>query len=335
MRAFGNQAFLGRRYQSGDTDPTVTFTGGAAGADTLARMAAFRRAELTPVTGVDLLNASAQDIDSPALTVPADDLAIIESTWKQDDYSANSARSGFTPIGGVSATAGDDAAFSWWYQIQTDATDLATATHTITGGGAAISRASIIALEHAAYLNEQTDDITPTITEPWLKSVARPFLNQPVTFGGDTFAMERPARRGVFDVVGRSLPVAVSDVRSSRRYSLILRTETDSDATDLDLLFASGDVLYLQHDGDCVVPSGVYLSVGDTIEAFPSPPDELRFWSVPVVEVAPPGPDVVGAAATYQTLLSTYATYADVLAAHATYASILELIGDPTEVIVA
>jgi hypothetical protein len=183
-------------------------------------MAAFRRAELTPVTGVDLLNASAQDIDSPALTVPADDLAIIESTWKQDDYSANSARSGFTPIGGVSATAGDDAAFSWWYQIQTDATDLATATHTITGGGAAISRASIIALEHAAYLNEQTDDITPTITEPWLKSVARPFLNQPVTFGGDTFAMERPARRGVFDVVGRSLPVAVSDVRSSRRYSL-------------------------------------------------------------------------------------------------------------------
>jgi hypothetical protein len=71
-----------------------------------------------------------------------------------------------------------------------------------------------------------TGSITPLLGGMvWLKSVARPFLNRQVTVV-DYSDVERPARNGVFDVVGRSLPVSVSDVRGSRRWTLEVLTGT-------------------------------------------------------------------------------------------------------------
>ncbi len=336
MRAFGNMSLLGRRYVTGDVGPTVTFTGGVANADTMARMAAFRSAELAPATGVDQLNASAQDIASPALTVPADDLCIVEATWKQDDYSSNSARASFTSIGGVSSTAGDDAAMSWWYQIQTTATDLTTATHTIVGGAAAISRTVMVALDHAVYLNEQTASITPTLDAVWLKSIARPFLNQEVQLlQPSTMVVTRPARTGVFDIIGRSFPVAVNDVRKSRRWPLLLQTTTTVDRDMLTLLFASGDVILIQVPAACadLVPAG-YVSVGDVDQSWHPLRPLLVTHAAPVIEVAEPGPAVVGAAQTWQTVINTYSSWSQVLANHSDWADLLTLVGDPAEVIV-
>ena len=182
----------------------------------------------------------------------------------------------------------------------------------------------------------QTSDvesITPTLDTPWLKSVARPFLNQPIEFGGDQLPIQRPPRGGVFDIVGRSLPVAVTDVRGSRRYTVVLRTETDQEADDLDLLLASGDVLFT-HGSTCRVPSDVYWYVGQVTALEPIAEDPWRLTSLDVVEVAAPGPDVVSATASWQTVINTYGSWEDVLAAHATWADLLELIGDPSEVIV-
>ncbi|HYF74143.1 MAG TPA: hypothetical protein VD864_15030, partial [Nocardioides sp.] len=71
-----NHAVFGRWWQSGDAAPTVSFTGGAAGADTIGQVAAIRGAApgslLEPAALESLLNASAQNVAYPATSPPAD-----------------------------------------------------------------------------------------------------------------------------------------------------------------------------------------------------------------------------------------------------------------------
>jgi len=179
--------------------------------------------------------------------------------------------------------------------------------------------------------------ITPTLDGVWLKSVARPFLNRKVTVR-DFSEVGRRARGGTFPVVGRSYPVAVTDVRGSREWTLLLSTYTPEDADDLDLLLASGDILLVHvppgTDRLSAVPGG-YVVVGDTREVTPPTVDlRMRVFEVPCTEVAAPGPDVVGAQSTWQTVLNTYPTWQAVMDARASWADLLELVGDPTDVIV-
>lgn len=61
-------------------------------------------------------------------------------------------------------------------------------------------------------LGAETDQITPTLAGVWLKSLIRPFLNRVVSVRGYG-EVTRRSRAGVFDVIGRSYPVAVTDVR--------------------------------------------------------------------------------------------------------------------------
>lgn len=180
-----------------------------------------------------------------------------------------------------------------------------------------------------------TGDITPAMTDVWLKSVARPFLNIIVDLSGDTFSIGRTSRGAVFDIVGRSLPVAVTDVRSSRSFPIIVRTDTAGDADALDYLLASGDLLYLHApEGEVVPAGGLFAMAGDSEMIWPAPPDEWRMTTIPLRQIAAPGADVVGTQSTCQTVLNTYATCEEVLAAHATIADLLTLIGDASEVVV-
>lgn len=335
MRAFGNIALIGRRYVSGDVMPTVTFAGGVAGADTIARIAAFRRAKLAPVTGTDLLNGSAQDIAYPALTIPQDDMLIIDVSWKQDDDSAETTRpGGFASLSGNTTTTGDDATQRWWYLVQTTATDLPSGTHTVTGGAAAISRAMTIALEHADYLNEQTDSITPALTGVWIKSLRRPFLNREVNVL-DYSDITRRSRSTAFDVIGRTYPLGVADVAAGRAWTMTLWTETGSEADDLDTVLAAGDIWFVHVPIDCTVPGGYVIVEGDVARRRTRPKAIRRHFDLPLVEVAAPDDDVAGATSTWATVIASYATWADLIADKATWADVLELIGSPSEVIVA
>lgn len=338
--ASGNAALLGRIYDGVWAMPTVTFTNGAANATTLAQSAALRNAALAPVTTTSQLNASAQGIATPALVVPADDLAVVRAGWKQDDHTSVPARAGWTELGDFSTALGDDAMQVWEAQVQTTATDLAVDSFNVLGGASAISRALIAAFEHQAFLNEQTASILPSLgvdcgeTSIWLKSIARPFLNQAVqVVQRPSITITRPARVGVFDIVGRSYPVAVSDVRTSRRWTMYVRTETGAERDNLDLLLASGDVVLIHASADCTVPAG-YVAIGDaTQETHPLRPLRVTF-TLPCTEVAPPGPDVVGAQSTWQSVINAYGTWADVIAAKLTWADLLALVGSPSEVIV-
>jgi hypothetical protein len=187
-----------------------------------------------------------------------------------------------------------------------------------------------------------TATIIPVLTAVWIKSIGRPFLNRLVECT-DVGEITRPARGGVFDVVGRSMPVAVSDVRGSRRFTLQIATGTaatcgdnltpDEDAENLELLLASGDPVFIQAPPGDVVPT-LYAAVGDVTWTRAIRGSLKRIWQVPLTEVAAPGADIVGATATWQTVLSTYGTWQDVLNAQPTWADVLNMVAAPSEVIV-
>jgi lysophospholipase L1-like esterase len=179
---------------------------------------------------------------------------------------------------------------------------------------------------------QYSGSITPTLDGVWLKSIARPFLNRQVTVL-DFSDVERPSRTGVFEVIGRSYPVAVNDLAGSRRWTLDVLTQTLAEAADFDLVLASGDPLFVHVPADCPVPGG-YVTVGSTTERRTARRSVRRVFSMPCTEIAAPGPDVVGATQNWQTVLSAYATWSAVLAAQPTWADLLELIGSPTDVVV-
>jgi phage replication-related protein YjqB (UPF0714/DUF867 family) len=170
----------------------------------------------------------------------------------------------------------------------------------------------------------------------WLKSVVRPFLNRPVRIR-DQSDFTRPSRSGRFPIVGRSLPVAVTDVRGGKQFVLEVYAADAVEARVIDLLLASGDILFVHTPATgrlSRVPSG-YVDVGDSVEEIlPTADYDLGYFALPCAHVAAPTPDVVGVTYTCQGVLNDYATCADLLAAFATCADLLDNVGSAEDIIV-
>lgn len=178
-----------------------------------------------------------------------------------------------------------------------------------------------------------TAGITQDLDRVWLKVPAVPFLNTPVTVVS-AGPVGRRSRAAVLDVVARNYPVQVGDVRSMRVYDLRILTETAAEERDMHLRLSTGDVVFVQAPSSVdSVPAG-YFSVGD-ITADPllrlSP---RRVWTLPLTEVAPPGPDVTGSAYTCASVLAEYVSVTAMLADNATILDLLSRTGTPSEVLV-
>jgi hypothetical protein len=191
--------------------------------------------------------------------------------------------------------------------------------------------------EDGTVLATTTCQIEVDLDRVWLKSIGRPFLNQAIDCVLNPTPIIRRARNGVNPIVGRSYPVAVTDLRGSREVPLRVVTRTTTERQDLDLLLASGDPIFVHTPAGYPLPT-MYAVIEDTAENRPVRnrlcDADWRLWDLPLIEVAAPGPDVVGSTSTWQTVVNTYATWADVLIAHPTWADLLELVGDGSEVIV-
>jgi hypothetical protein len=332
----GNMCLFGKPAGASESAPTVSFTGGVANADTSAQIAAFRGVDMTPF-GVPTvqLNSSAQDIIAPAITLPSDLAGGLNlwAGWKQDDWTSVAVVSGGTEIDEPDTTTGDDQGIVWDYRILTNATvfsNLTARTFAVTGGVSAISRGATAVFQHA--LTNQTNSITPALDTVWLKNLARPFLNRPVTVN-DWSDVERPSRNGVFPIVSRTLPIAVTDLRLSRRYELVLTTPTPAEAKELDLCLASGDPILVHVPADCPIP-GLYAVVGTVVVSRREKRSPRRYLTLPLVEVVAPGPDIIGATNTWASVIATYATWADLIAANATWQDLLDGVADPGDVVV-
>lgn len=172
---------------------------------------------------------------------------------------------------------------------------------------------------------------TPSLSgQTWLKFLHRPFLNTVVTPYGEVNVTRR-TRSGTFDVVGRSFPVSVTDLKGSRQFSLQLKTLTTDDHDRLDLVLSGGDPVFLHCPPGSRLPT-LYADIGDVSDESPVP--EVHFFTLPLTEIAAPGADVVGTTGTYQTIVNNYATYSAVLSAFATYQDILEEVGQPGDIVV-
>lgn len=185
--------------------------------------------------------------------------------------------------------------------------------------------------------NTFTGTITPQLSGVWLRSIGRPFLSRQVqVVQPAAFTVTRTARNGLFDVVGRTFPVAVTDVRRGRAWTLEVRTEDEEEANDLDLLLAGGDVLLIHVPVSPIqscVPGG-YVVAGDASVTWHPLRPLRRKWTIPVVEVAAPGPDVVGSTGSWQTVLDQLGDWQAVLDGYASWAELLTVIADGSEVIV-
>lgn len=325
-----NVRLFGMTAGGSESAPTVSFTGGVANADTSAQIATLRGISVTPVDFAVALNGSAQDIATPGFDL-AESIslaALIYFGWKQDDWTSVDVVSNGTEIGEPDTTTGDDQGIVWDYRLITtfSFTNVAPRTFAVTGGAAAISRGGVAVFEPA--LAAQSDSLTPVLDGVWLKFIARPFLNTMVQPWGD-LQWQRKSRNGVFDVVGRSNRVSVSDIRLSREGPLSVKTETVEDFERLNLVLSGGDPVFLHTPASHPLPT-MYCDVGDV--AMDSPVPGTYFFTLPLIQVAAPAAEIVGATSTFQTLLSSYATFQDVLATFATFQDILEEIAQPGDI---
>lgn len=172
----------------------------------------------------------------------------------------------------------------------------------------------------------------PDLSTVRLKSPTRPFLNRSVTVVGwsDVTTSSRGAE---FDVVGRTYPVAVTDVRGGRQFTLQLYVATTSEARTLEYILGSGDVLFVQTPASCPVPTG-YFRVGDTGQRRPTEYGSSRVFALPMVEVAAPGPDVAANTTTWDAVVASYATWDDLVAANPDWNTLKARIADPSTVVV-
>jgi hypothetical protein len=145
-----NFVLFGRIADGTETTPTIAFSGGAAGDDTIAQLAAFTGTfydiDNLVVAAQPRTGSSGQNITYPELVVPVDDCLILYLGWKHDDWTSVATIASATEIGEPDSTAGTDAGLVWDFVVQTSKADIASDVFTVTGGAGAVSKAGVVAV---------------------------------------------------------------------------------------------------------------------------------------------------------------------------------------------
>lgn len=147
------------------TMPTISFTGGAANATTIAQAYTVRQSSGSLDTLVHAVavqsNTSAQNISTPALTVTQNGCLLVHVAWKQSSWTSLTPPAGDTTLSSFSSALGSTAAQILAGVVQTTAASAGASSFTVTGGSSAISLAATMAL--APYVTTWTD---VTASEP-------------------------------------------------------------------------------------------------------------------------------------------------------------------------
>lgn len=328
-----NIALLGRRATSSESAPTVNISGGAAGADVIAQMAAWRNAELTPVATAYQLNPSAQDVNFPALSsVNTTWGAGLVLGWKQDDWTSVATLGGFTETGETVSIAGNDAGLVWDHLAMTSPVAVSSGAFVVTGGVSAISYGASVVLRSADYVVQASNTITPNMTKCWLKFPAAPYLNRTVTLT-DWFEIKRVSRMGFHTIVAKHDVIASTDTSVPRTVTVNLFAFDDDEIAAIDLVLSLGQIMLL-HTPSNVALRSFYCGLGTTEFVRPAHLSHRGTYSIPLTEVSMPDLSIVGSTVTWATLITRYSTWADVINANATWTAVLALTGDPADALV-
>lgn len=163
--------------------------------------------------------------------------------------------------------------------------------------------------------------------ETWLKHPGRPFLNAKVkpTRAPD---LTRGIEQGVFDVLGRSRPIATSMIRRSERGELALHTSTDDERGELLALLQDGVPLLLSTPSGYGIGS-VYIAVGELTEQRLTTygKEPARNWSLPFTVVDRPSGGALAAGNSWSDVLGTYPSWSQLLASEGSWTEVLEGVG--------
>lgn len=316
-------------YAPGDTAPSCTFSGGAAGDSCSAIVEAYSNAQ-APVQAAFQTNASAQDVAYPGAAVTNVNPVWLLHEWKQSTGTGASLPALFgDPKGGFNtAGANAESQVIWRTAAEADVRTVTAGSNSWQGGTAAISKARLLYLLQRAALDNGTTSLTPVLPSKnvnpyWLKNPNRPGQNVRVEVL-ELVDTERDGRTGVFPILGRSYPVVVSDTMTSRSFSLVLDAPSRSVARDLDARFAIGNPMYIQAPtASDDIPTMYFVVQKSKIsqDAKQSPG-----WSVTVdcIECAMPNPAVYGDTYIWSDVVAQYADWTAVIAANATWSTLMD-----------
>lgn len=165
----GKARLFAKVHSGSESTPTVSFTGGSAGDDTLAQIAVFRGVDLTTTrVGSITSNASQQNISyNPFTQSDGASLAIVYG-FKGDDWTSVNTLANMTEIGETVSTAGNDAGLVWDYKISQDAFTKVSTGFVVTGGASATAVSGTIVIPAPAYTagNTSIKVYTPVGSNP-------------------------------------------------------------------------------------------------------------------------------------------------------------------------
>lgn len=184
--------------------------------------------------------------------------------------------------------------------------------------------------------------LTPSLAgEVWLKSIKYNFLNRVVDCP-DYDTITRAFRGGIFQVQGRSTPIAVSDLQQSQQFTLNVMTYTLEDARNFDLTIAASPLFFLHVPAEnpvgcearvSAVPGG-YIKILDTTQQRIFRGSQKYLWTLPCVVVAKPDPQVVGTTLTWGTVLNRYGSWEQLIASNPTWMELFQQVGSPDDLVV-
>jgi hypothetical protein len=322
--AAGQLTLYGVRWSSGMAAPTVTWGGLASGDIVMAKTIRYRNSGLS--TSLGTVNVVGQ------ANVAAANIAYAAGTGAGTAMLLAYQASTHTSVSPVATT--DDHATGYALMgYHAGAAPVGAGTITVTGGSSAISNtlSAVVRAYGAPLVTQDSTSVTPALTQAWVKNPVRPYLNRtviPIDVGPGV----RKSRTATFDVIARTLPVAVTDVFGGRTTPLTVRTTTRQATDDLENCWLTGETMFLQGPAGSRMPTG-YFVFGDITRSPIAAVSPVRYLQIPLTEVAAPSPLLAAALSSYQTVLSTYATYQALATAKASYQAVLQLVGTPADVI--
>jgi len=339
LASYGNLRLFGKIHSGSEVAPTVSFTGGAATDDTSAQMSTFRNVtNAVSVSAATLLTPTTQNIPYPALTALVRRALTLWLGWRADDWTSVDTIAGAVEIGEPDTALGGDQGIVWDYKVQTGTTpvNVPAGSFMVSGGTAATATGAV--LQFAPTSVTQTTSITPVIDELWIKSIGKPFLNRTVYCLAEVGDISRGERHGIFEVIGRSFPVAVTDKHQSREGMIRVITRTKTEEEELDLIIASGEPLFFHTPHNHPLPT-MHVVLNTTVMKRPLRNPQCaglswRVFTLPWREIAAPSSSVCGATITWQGVINTYATWQAVILGETSWADLLSNIGQPGDIIV-
>lgn len=308
-----------RAYQAGDSAPSVAFSGGSAGDSCSAQVLGWVNAGV-PLHVQTQVNTSAQDVVYPGGTSPAKNTVWLMDAWKQSaGTTAASVPPSFTDQQGAANTAGanGETHVSWRTDAATNLNSFTSGVSLWTGGSAAISKARLLRIPVRDFTDQGTATVTPALPSPatkpyWLMNPGRPGQNVRVEITAFS-EITQDSRTGVFEIVGRSYPVIISDVMGSAAFEFTIDAATKTEAKEIAGRIALGDPMYLLVADSNSDIDTFYFAATSLKRAIDAPGGS---WSITVAcrEVSQPAPAVYGSTYIWNDVTTNYATWTAVLA---------------------